>query len=680
MFSSSYKYAVVQVYDHKLRMAEMQKLERLKAAKEVLRCSLEESKELASRIGESGPRLERMSQRLALLETTMNAISTKWKLYEIKGPLDQAFGLSASIVDMFEVICSLEIALSSDLSSSGLLAYLTTVKYTEDALRFLTGYCKLAIPWLEDAQQILESNKSIADHWYLKNVEKCLLALEELQAMEERFKLRGGALMSALDKLESEFARLLLDNRSHPSVDTPPLPLPFPEPVLEKVQAIVERLGANDHLENCISVYVEVRSSNVRETLQALDLDYLEISLTELDSLQSLEDCIDQWGRHLEFAVTYVLEIEHRLCSEVLRNVGSDTWMDCFAKIAVQSGIQSFFKFGNSVARSKKEAIKLLKLLDIFSALNKLRSDFNRLFNGKSCAEIKNQTRDLIKKVVDGACDIFWELSLQVELQLPSSPPGDCGVPRLVTFVTDFCNQLLEDEHWKTLLQVAEIHHGWNHKSFSENLLSGEIHSIVIALERNLETWAGEYKDSTRSCLFMMNTNWYLCKYTRGTKLADIMGNEWLRGHEEYMEYYEAVYLNESWGRLPALLCNDDMAFDHVAATRALTEFTAAFDSMCKRQSNVVLCDKGLKWRTCELVLRAVVPPYKSYLESYVPSIEHKTGCRIDVKYTPESLQSLVSSLFQPKFGKLGNTKCTELVNKVNNVIANPISSTPAAA
>ncbi|XP_019193290.1 PREDICTED: exocyst complex component EXO70A1-like [Ipomoea nil] len=655
---------------------EMQKLERLKAAREVLRCSLEKSKELAFRVDESGARLERMSQRLALLETTMNAISTKWKLYKIKGPLHQAFGLSASIVDMFEVICGLEIAISADLSSSGLFAYLNNVKYTEDALRFLNGNCKLVIPWLEDAQQILESNKSIADHWYLKNVKKCLVALEELQAMEERFKLRGGALGSALDKLESEFARLLLDNRSHP-----PLPLPLPQPVLEKVQAIVERLGANDHLENCISVYVEVRSSNVRETLQALDLDYLEISLTELDSLQSLEDCIDQWGRHLEFAVKYVLEVEHRLCFEVFRKVGSDTtWMDCFAKIAVQSGIQNFFKFGNSVARSKKEAIKLLKLLDIFAALNKLRSDFNTLFKGESCAEIKNQTRDLIKKVVDGACEIFWELSLQVEVQIPSNPPRDCGVPRLVTFVTDFCNQLLENEHWQTLLQVAEIHQGWNHKLFDENLLSGEIHNIVISLERNLETWAGEYKDTPSSCLFMINTNWYLCKATRGTKLADIMGQEWLRGHEEYLEYYEAVYLKESWGRLPALLCNEEMAFDPQAATRALTEFTAAFDSMCQRQSNVVLCDKGLRWRTCDLVLRAVVPPYKSYLESYVSSIEHKTGCRIDVKYTPESLQIMVSSLFQPKFGKLGNTKCTELINKVNNVIANPFSSTPAAA
>lgn len=664
----------------------MQKIERLKAAREILRCSLEKSKELAFHIGETGPRLERMSQRLAFLETTMNTLSTRCKLYKIKGPLDHAFGFSASIVNMFEVVCGLEISLSADPSSSGLFAYLTDVKYTEDALRFLTGYCNLAIPWLEEVQQILENNKSIDDHWYLKNVKKCLLALEELQAMEESFKLKGGALVSALDKLESEFARLLLDNRFSPPVasvfsspdDTAPLPLPLP--VIEKFQAIVERLAANNQLKNCISVYVEVRSSIVRETLQALDLDYLEIALTEFDSLQSIEDSIDQWGRHLEFAVRYVLEIEHRLCSEVFRKVGSDIWNGCFAKIAVQSGIQSFFKFGNAVARSKKEAIKLLKLLEIFAALNKLRSDFNRLFKGKACAEIQNQTRDLIKKVVDGACDIFWELSLQVELQTPSSPPSDCGVPMLVTFVTDFCNQLLEDEYWLTLLQVVEIHQGWNHKKFGKNLLSNEIHNIVGALEKNLETWAGEYKDSTRSCLFMMNNNWYLCKYTRGTKLGDVMGHEWLRGHEEYMEYYDAVYLKESWGKLQALLCNDDMAFDHSTANQALTEFTEAFDSMYKRQSNVVLCDKGLRWRTCELVLQAVVPPYKSFVEKYVSSIECKTGRCIDVKYTPESLQSMISSLFQPKFGKLGNTKCTELINKVNNVIANPISSTPAAA
>nr|GMD38138.1 exocyst complex component EXO70A1-like [Ipomoea batatas] len=72
-------------------------------------------------------------------------------------------------------------------------------------------------------------------------VKKCLLALEELQVREERFKLGGGALVSALDKLESEFARLLLDNRSHP-------------PIASRRKI---RCCANDQLKNFISVYVE---------------------------------------------------------------------------------------------------------------------------------------------------------------------------------------------------------------------------------------------------------------------------------------------------------------------------------------------------------------------------------------------------------------------------------------
>lgn len=74
-------------------------------------------------------------------------------------------------------------------------------------------------------------------------------------------------------------------------------------------------------------------------------------------------------------------------------------------------------KVGEIVANSKQDPIKLLKLLDIFDGLNKMRPDFNKLFGSKGCFEIQNRTRDLVKMVVEGACQIFWELLTQVELQ-----------------------------------------------------------------------------------------------------------------------------------------------------------------------------------------------------------------------------------------------------------------------
>jgi exocyst complex protein 7 len=43
-----------------------------------------------------------------------------------------------------------------------------------------------------------------------------------------------------------------------------------------------------------------------------------------------------------------------------------------------------FLKFGKTDMNNKHDPIKLLKLLDIFDGLNKMRHDSNKLFRGKS--------------------------------------------------------------------------------------------------------------------------------------------------------------------------------------------------------------------------------------------------------------------------------------------------------
>ncbi|THG10977.1 hypothetical protein TEA_024340 [Camellia sinensis var. sinensis] len=418
--------------------------------------------------------------------------------------------------------------------------------------------------------------------------------------------------------------------------------------------------------------------------MQALDLDYLEISLSEFDRVQSIEDHIDQWENHLEFAVMHVFDIEQRLCSSVFHKVGSDVWMSCFAKIAVQSGIHNFIKFGNSITKGKKDAIKLLKLLDIFAVLNKLRLHFNYLFGGKACVEIQDQTRDLIKKVVHGACEIFLELSYQVELQGQSTPPSDGSVPRLLNFVTDFCNQLLEDDYRLILIQVLQIHQIWNYQNFDSEILSKEVYKIMSAIELNLETWSKTYKDSTLSCFFMMNANWYIFKNLKGTNLGDMMGDSWLRHHEQAVEYYATIYVRQSWGKLPALLSEEgSLVFSsNDLVKKRLKSFNEAFDEIYKKQSNWVVSDRGLRVKICELVVQIVVPVYERFMRSYMPWAEQGTSPTKYVKYTVESLESMIGSMLQSKLGKYDSstTKCRHLIGKIKNVVTDHFSSSPAAA
>uniref|UniRef100_A0A2P2QMR0 Exocyst subunit Exo70 family protein n=1 Tax=Rhizophora mucronata TaxID=61149 RepID=A0A2P2QMR0_RHIMU len=454
-------------------------------------------------------------------------------------------------------------------------------------------------------------------------------------------------------------------------------PSPLPVTVIQKLQAILGRLTANNRLERCIMIYVEVRSSNVQASLQALDLDYLEISIAEFNDVQSIEGYIAKWGKHLEFAVKHLLEAEYNLCNDVFERVGLDVWMGCFAKIAAQAGILAFLQFGKTVTESKKDPIKLLKLLDIFASLNKLRLDFNRLFGGAACTEIQNLTRDLIKGVINGASDIFWELLVQVELQRQIPPPADAGVPRLVSFITDYCNKLLGHYYKPILTQVLVIHRSWKHEKFQEKLLVNEILNIIKAIELNLETWMKAYEDPISSSLFAMNNHYHLYKHLKGTKLGDLLGDSWLREHEHFKDYYGTIFLRDSWGKLPGHLSREGLIlFSGGRATardlvkKRLKTFNEAFDEMYKKQSSMIVPERDLREKTCQQIVQAVVPLYRSYMQNYGPLVEQEGSSGKYAKYTVQTLEQMLSSLFLPKPGRYSSFKGRQHGEKINNVVA----------
>ncbi|WCJ30502.1 exocyst subunit exo70 family protein G1 [Euphorbia peplus] len=659
------------------------KIQKLIDARKSLKLSLEKSKALGSALAKAGSRFDEINQRLPALEASVRPIrADKDALATVSGHINRAVGPAAAVLKVFDAVHGLEKSLLSD-PKNDLSGYLSVLKRLEEALRFLGDNCDLAIQWLQDIVEYLEDNK-VADDRYLSNLKKSLKSLREMQNGDQKARLDGGLLDAALDKLESEFRRLLTEHSVPLPMSSPSAlgqqaviaPSPLPVSVIQKLQAILGRLIVNNRLEKCISIYVDVRGSNVRASLQALDLDYLEISIAEFNNVQSIEGYIAQWGKHLEFAVKHLFEAEYKLCNDVFERIGLDVWMGCFAKIAAQAGILAFLQFGKTVTESKKDPIKLLKLLDIFASLSKLRVDFKRLFGGTPCMEIQNLTRDLIKRVIDGAAEIFWELLVQVELQRQIPPPLDGGVPRLVSFITDYCNKLVGDDYKPILTQVLIIHRSWKHEKFQERLLITEVLNVVKAIELNLETWMKAYEDTILSNLFAMNNHYHLYKHLKGTKLGDLLGDNWLREHEQYKDYYATIFLRDSWGKLPGHLSREGLIlFSGGRATardlvkKRLKTFNEAFDEMHAKQSNWVVPERDLREKTCQLIGQAVVPVYRSYMQNYGPLVEQEGISSKYAKYSVQTLEQMLASLFQPRPGRYGSFKIRQSSEKLNNSV-----------
>ncbi|KAL2525365.1 exocyst subunit exo70 family protein G1 [Abeliophyllum distichum] len=665
-------------------------IENLTSARKLLKANVEKSKALGLSLEKAGPRLDEINQRLPSLEISIRPIrAQRDALGTVGGHINRAVVPAAAVLKVFDAIHGLEKSLSDP--QSDLPGYLGVLKRLEEATRFLGENCGMAIQWLADIVEYLEDHK-VADNRFISGLKKALECLRQLEVGEEKGRLDGGLLEVALDRLENEFRRLLTENSVPLPMSSPTLPgeqaciapSPLPVPVIQKLQAILGRLIANNRFDRCLSIYIEVRSLNVRASLQALNLDYLEISISEFNDVASIDGYIAQWGKHLEFAVKHLLEAEYKLCNDVFERMGLDVWKSCFADIAAQAGILAFLQFGKTVTESKKDPIKLLKLLEIFASLNKLRLDFNRLFGGAACAEIQNWTRDLIKRLIQGACEIFWELLVQVELQRHTPPPPDGSIPRVVTFITNYCNELLGDDYKPILTQVLVIERSWKHEKFQEGILMNELRNLVKAIELNVETWSRAYEDAVLSYVFLMNTHWHLYKHLKGTDIGTLLGDSWLREHEQYKEYYSSLYLRESWGKLPALLSREGLIlFSGGRATardlvkKRLKSFNEAFDDMHRKQSNWVILDKDLREKTRQAIIQTIVPVYRSYMQNYGPLVEQDPSANKYAKYTAQSLEKIFNSLFQPKPVKQGSLRVRQSSGKFNNGIADEHQTSP---
>lgn len=653
-------------------MVDMESQDNIEAARKRLTTSLETSSAIASALDESGSRLEKLNQRCQSLQASLAPITMqKCSFVDIDSVLCSA----AALLNVLESIHQLEHSLLED-PRSDLSTYISDTKKLEEALKLLTDNCRLAAGWLHVVFEFLQDT-AITSELYLLNVKKSLRILQELQVMEEDARLDGGLLSAAFDKLEIEFQRLLIANSmpfplvslaSH--IATPALP----GNVTRKLQAIIARLNANGRLHKCQSIYVEVRGMNARRSMKTLDLTYLEIPTAEFEDVPCIESYIDQWGSHLELIVRHMLEIEYRLSSNVFEKIGPEAWMGCFAKIAIESGILSFIRFGRTVTEIKNDPFKLLKLLDIFRVLNGLRLKFNQLFGGKACEEIRTVTKDLINKVVNGASEIFLQLPAQVKLQRPSSPPPDGSVPRLVSFVTDYCNQLIGDTYIPHLTQVLEIHLNWRKEAYEEGIVFSQIYNTIKEVSVKLDAWSKAYEDITLSYLFMMNNHCHFYNL-RGTMLGNMMGDSWLRAHEQYKDYYAALYLRNSWGKLLHILTvqKDFLSSSSGRLTsqdlvKRLNAFNLAFDERYKKQCNLVISDEILRENVCKHLVEGMIPIYRTYMKSYTLSVENDGEVAKHIKYTAQGLENKIRSLFQPKLRKHGSIKQADLISKIKQM------------
>ncbi|CAN8288278.1 unnamed protein product [Cochlearia groenlandica] len=625
-------------------MAETKSLERLKAMRSLLKREMEKSKTFTLVLNKTGTKLEDINTKLLSLEADVKV--ERWRSLPFTDHINHTIAPISSVLRVFSLVQELERSLS--MSSYDVLGYVSDVKRLEEAMRLLSNTCVLALTWLQDTIEFLSENGMPKDHPCALRFTASLELLRELRMAEDRAYLKGGSLCTALENLETEFALILEEEVMQ-------------ESSLRMLQAIIKRLDSHAGLANFESIYIKVRVKIIKKRFE---IGYVEKKITEVDNVHEIEDDIDQWRLDMEVAVKEIYEFESNLCYEVFKDVEEEEAPSrCFGAIATKSRIIPLLRFGSRISKCKKDPPKLLKLLECFSTMESLRIEFNRLFRGEQCLEIRSVTRELIRNLVNGVCEIFWELPCQVELQRPYCPPLDKGVPKLVSVVTEYCNKLLGSNNKPILSKILEISLGWKKEKYQEELLTGHIYNILREIALNLDAWSSTNQETTLSCIFMMNNHCHFYAL-RDTHLGVMMGDSWLNAHAKYRDYYAALYVKESLEKILSLLSNKPQnitSSSSIAKRRrareaiqvTLQDFGKGFDEVYEKQSNWVVEDAKLRWKICQAMVRMVVPKYKSYLQSYIMLLveeeDYESDDGKDLRYTPKGLEKKLMTMFKTR-------------------------------
>ncbi|XP_009796276.1 exocyst complex component EXO70I-like [Nicotiana tabacum] len=657
-----------------------QMLAKLKEARSDLKNLIQISFNVETSLAEMEDKFDGMQENLSIASrriAPLQSLSIANKALDIR--INRAISPALSLLESFKLSESLQrrlldlaTKLSNEKSSNKrlekLIKYVDTVENLNEAINSTSKECEPAIQKLQEVVEFLSRTKA-TDQFRTRRLRETLITLKSLSETEVDAMRFDGLFDDALLNLQDEYESLLnkmrhrnfmegkvySDDQDDVAAEMVPRDLGS-ELEVEVLTKISETLAANDCLDICIDIFVKVRYRRAAKALMRLNPEYLKTySPEEIDEMEweSLETAISLWIQHFELAIKNVFVSEKKLCCQVLGTIMDGViWPECFVKIADKI-MAVFFRFGEGVARSKKEPQKLFKLLDMLESLERLKPEFSEIFAGEAGADIWSRYRELEKLLVHSSTKVFFELGLQIEANQDVLPPQDGSVPKLVRYATNYLKYLLTDAYSATMVRVLKIEQIWKAGILSttetdENLLKDAMFNIMDAIRRNIESKKLRYKDKVLPHVFVMNTYWYIYMRTRSTELGKLMGDQYMKKTYKIVAEESAYsYQKQAWGSLVRLLDKEDIKRvdkDGVTAmVRGKMEaFAKGFDDITQRHKSFYhIPDSDLREQMREATVKLVVPAYTEFLNNFASSLHVKS-------YTsPEYIEDSLNHMFE---------------------------------
>ncbi|XP_078446723.1 exocyst complex component EXO70H1-like [Wolffia australiana] len=507
--------------------------------------------------------------------------------------------------------------------------------------------------------------------------------------------VRSQALMDKASKrLQLEFHRILSSQRdilasdslisqssscsSLTDLDTedypPPLPSPSssswqPENAISDLRFIARCMVYCGHGKECINVYRLLRRSVVEEGLYNLGFDRLSPGKLQKLPWNALEDKIWSWVGAAKTAVHAIFAGERALCRQTFSS--SSLRDTLFSEITGEAAAR-FFAFPELLlSKIKLSPEKTFRVLDMYETILELLPEIESVFSHESTSNVRAQVEASLTKLAEAVRLLLEELESAIKKDNTKAIIPGGGLHPLARYVANFVSLLADYSDAMADIffeQPAEIPPGspLHNAAFlsappspkreeereeeeeEDNPLAGvslRLGSLIFVLLCKLDSKASLYGDPALGYLFLANNLQYLVRKIQRGKLADVLGEDWVKTNAARARRYAASYERLAWNDVMGTISGDGAAIEELemgTAVERMKRFNEAFDEACKRQAEWVITDRTMEHDVKLSLSRTLMSAYRPL---YVKCRSEVRSSRA-IRFAPEDLANHVSDLF----------------------------------
>ncbi|KAL2653050.1 hypothetical protein R1flu_021178 [Riccia fluitans] len=591
---------------------------------------MQKSKEVELALSKSTMRFQSMTDSLPVLQAAMKPLQAQALVVNGLGlKIERAAEPAQKVLEAFEMVRNLERILKAE-PRRDFWEYIASLSQLEEATNLLSQKCVPAVQWLRDAVSFLAQSK-IADHYRVYRLNERIEKVFQDIKSEEGNTFDMGLLKLALEKLNKEFRRILLDHSAPASlpdqmpvdsssdsreeeseVENVSLPSGLSSAAADMLQAIVVRL--NHQVDYLLEIYRDARLVVIKGGLENLGAnEYLHYSShKEIDKLPSEKvhgEMVASWGQHIEVVCKILFKSEYSLCTRVFRKIEKTQWIRCWGTLGT-AGFLPFLAFGEAVASSRIAPENDTTLLYMYDVMDRCNDTIKEMFEGgdQACGEIFLRTKGLQKKLVFKATENlkkFIRVVAEGEHPIDGELPANGVRSRFCSYIMNYAGWLARN-YGVILSKLLRVHEQLKTGVESpDDLFAKSVEQMMEALEKRLIERSSSYTDKSLGYIFMMNSYRYMITHVENedSGLGPVLGDQWHRDMLVKLRQQSRYYQRDTWVKMLEFLKRDGLhssngskGSSREVVRQRLRSFTQVFDQTCQKHTNWQITSEDLRY------------------------------------------------------------------------------------